>query len=439
MPTRRSADSSKFSQSRFSSSSEFQGPLLGNLVSRRASVLSEPADRDLIYWLQGKSIEPGGLRRFAEALSDRLQFSADSFKVADFAGYLAELCLNPEIRFSTEKEIADLLQGSNLNPHLSGLYQQRLALSGWLPGFGNVISPLREMMEEERKSAFQGLAQTSISSQIFEDLEYCRFSRKLVIIEGRERIGKSVTAQAFSRANPGRCAFVRLEPGDDDNSFFRSIAGALGTTRTAQRKANEVRARIEDTLQQGHLMLIIDEAHFLWPQRQRVRSAPKKIDWLRTALIDNGVPVALVSTPQFLQQCERCDSVSGWNSGQIKGRVGLHRRLDQSLSRNDILAIVELHLPGLPKTVSDKIVAFSLRSESYVACIEMILSRAQFFARRRGDAAARPQDVISALAEMQPDAIAPRVDLSSPSPIQRSEAISLGDSRFKACPVELKI
>jgi hypothetical protein len=146
-------------------------------------------------------------------------------------------------------------------------------------------------------------------------------------------------------------------------------------------------------------MLILDEAHFLWPQRQRVRSAPKKIDWIRAALVDCGVAVALISTPQFLDQCNRCDNVSGWNSGQVKGRIGLHRQLPETLSRADVTAIVNHLEPSLDSLISGKVALRALQSDSRVAFIDIIFTRARFFAARRGARKLNSSDVEAALKE----------------------------------------
>lgn len=66
--TRHAKDPSVFHQSRFASSGEIEAGLNAALVARRCSVLPDPADRALIYWLHLVSHQPGGLNAVAEKL-----------------------------------------------------------------------------------------------------------------------------------------------------------------------------------------------------------------------------------------------------------------------------------------------------------------------------------------------------------------------------------
>ena len=64
-------------------------------------------------------------------------------------------------------------------------------------------------------------------------------------------------------------------------------------------KALELRVRVEDALHSGDLMLVADEAHFLWPVGRLRHCVPGRVNWINTALANFDVPVALIITPQF--------------------------------------------------------------------------------------------------------------------------------------------
>ncbi len=69
--TRRAKDDSVLHQSRWASSPEFERGLLANLVARRCSVLSQAADRELVWFVQQLSHQAGGLAVIARDLLSR--------------------------------------------------------------------------------------------------------------------------------------------------------------------------------------------------------------------------------------------------------------------------------------------------------------------------------------------------------------------------------
>jgi len=66
--TRKSKNDFVFHQSRYASSPEFERGLIANLVARRCSVLDNPIDRELIWFLQYLSHQSGGLDGIANQL-----------------------------------------------------------------------------------------------------------------------------------------------------------------------------------------------------------------------------------------------------------------------------------------------------------------------------------------------------------------------------------
>ena len=48
--------------------------------------------------------------------------------------------------------------------------------------------------------------------------------------------------------------------------------------------------RVEDVLQRSGMMVVFDEAHFFFDLRPRMYARPELVDWIDTALCNNGVP-----------------------------------------------------------------------------------------------------------------------------------------------------
>ncbi len=347
---RKAVDDKRFNQERYCSSEAFNHGLLANLVAKRAKLIEDPEDRALVYWLQQRSHAEGGIERvaadlvreFPERIGTRTmvetgkgvagpyskeeaeeimleipggrhrQWHPDSLEewisegLEGLADWLRKLCLDPAIDFN-RKGKPDRAPGgvgySRVNefPSLG-------SPEVWC--FQDLVKSLHALRSREIAEAESDLAPTEITRQIQEDMEYALESRSLVIIEGLERMGKSAAAKNFCRRNPGKAVYVRLESGTDMATFYRSIARALGTACNAQRKAVEMRTRVEETLHEGDLMLVIDEAHHCFPQARRVHNAPPRMEWVRD-MVDEGVPFVLIGTPQFDAQCRQARG-TGW-------------------------------------------------------------------------------------------------------------------------------
>ncbi len=70
---RQAQDNSPLSQERYMASAEFAElrGVSGTAVAARAAILDDPEKRQLLWWLQAKSLEPGGLKQIARDLLDQ--------------------------------------------------------------------------------------------------------------------------------------------------------------------------------------------------------------------------------------------------------------------------------------------------------------------------------------------------------------------------------
>jgi hypothetical protein len=440
MPTRlQNAEHAVFRQEAFASSPDFERGLLGNLVAARCQRLTDRAEVAMLWWLQQISWRDGGLERFAreflEANRDRIgtpsmfEFGKkdgqiytaaqvrkvraempshgslcfplkgeiedpdpllDPVAYDDIAGRIAarakageQPSSYPARSFITEcflsdDRFVDILKHSLVDPVSK-------CLRAGLWNFPALWDALCAWRNREIDAACSSIVETEVSARVFETLDFARESRSFVLIEGREGLGKSESARNWCRRHPGESVYVSLQSGTDEMTLFRCIAQALGTACAITRKAGEIKANVEKALQPGHLTLVLDEAHFLWPQSGRAeRSAPKRVDWLRTALIDNGVPVAIISTPQyFANQCNRFRQ-GGWNASQIQRRLAHTERLPEKLSLADMQAVIRLHFPEIQKTQVLDIAILATGSLGFVGAIGHLRKRLDFLVSRKG-------------------------------------------------------
>ena len=451
--TRKAPEGSPLRQERYCSSNRYETGILCNLVAKRCRTIEREKNRALIYFLQQRSHEEGGLKKFAdEFLSmfpDRIGTpSMHQYGIIPGKNYTAKQV--KKIREEIPNGLQDFpLYGEfpktdldRLLPNDSSKAKERYNKSisypktyqvdvfidrcGWEKDklsellmricldpeidlssnvawyFNNLLGALHEYRNKYIEKAKDEIAETEVTKRIFGDLDFAKETKSFVVIEGDTRTGKSTAAENWSQIHAGEAVYVKLESGNDDITFFRTIAKSLGTACSTKMKPAEIRIRIEDTLQEGHLALVLDEAHFIWPQTTRPRKAPNRVDWLRTALIDYQVPVVLISTPQFEEKCSLLEKKVGWNSRQIRGRVALHTTLPSDLSEDDLRALAMHLLPEANKTSILRLVGIAQQSDGYVAGMERIAKRARFFAKQSGRVSATAQDVKRAVNELVP-------------------------------------
>ncbi len=433
--TRHAKEGSTFRQERYASSPEFERGLLGNLVARRCTLLDSAADQDLVWWMQLISWQPGGLAKLAAdliaAYPDRLA-SPSMRKFGCKAGqvYSAEKtrAVHRDFNAVTDADIRSLLAidsfsgededykptpaaefvaecrrlaGRELEAMLSKIcVKDAIGLAEFSPAyFPDLIPTLREYQSRQASALRSAHVVTALGQQLWETLDYCQQSRCMVLIDGLARTGKTFSARAWCDLHPGTARYVQCPSSNDDTGFFKAIARALGVSISRNSKAIQLRDRCEEVLQQGHLTLVLDEAHYCWPQSSYRAALPNRINWIMTALVNNGVPVALVTTPQFMRVQKGVEQKSSWTSEQFTGRIGHYQKLPDSLSADDLAAVAKNLLPeGCEKSI-EWLVNYAQGSAKYLAAIESVVRRARYLAGKENRSKVAYADIRAATKE----------------------------------------
>jgi len=194
-------------------------------------------------------------------------------------------------------------------------------------------------------SNLPSVAQTTVGRRIADALDFTRQSRCLTLIDGPARIGKSFSAEDYCQRSAGLVRFVAVPCSSDDVSFFRAIAKALGVSSSLQLKAAELRLRIEETLSNGDLALLFDEAHYCFPQNWQRYAMPSRVNWIMTALANSKIAAAIITTPQFFAAQKKTEELTGWNGSQFDGRIAHVERLPEVLPIQDLLAVARSIFP----------------------------------------------------------------------------------------------
>jgi hypothetical protein len=245
--------------------------------------------------------------------------------------------------------------------------------------------------------AAEELALTAVTAKTFEALDYALDVRGLVLIQGLERRGKTFSAKAWCDLHPGEARYVKTPSTSDDIGFFREIARSLGIGCGQSIKTVELREKIEDVLLGGDLMLVFDNAHHLFRQAMYREAVPQRITWILTALVDEEIPVAFISTPQFTVAQRLTAEKSKWREAQLTGRIAHFEPLPEVLSSEDLAAVARVWLPGADAASLELLVTYAEASDKYIQAIGSLAQRAIYLAKKGGREKPTLKDIKEAL------------------------------------------
>ena len=370
MSTRHAKEGSPLRQERFASS--FKQGLLANLVAKRCAEIDPPSDRAGIWFAQWRSWHQAGIEDLAVSL---LNYPLTEWRKAASWG-----CAN--------------LQHTRLSALVESIERECLDPRSELADVWAALDDYRGKWV----SALPALTETSIGRRVFEALDYTRDARTLTLIDGPARIGKTFSARAWCERAAGLARYVQVPCSNDDIGFFRAIGKALGVSASLQLKASEMRNRIEEVLQHGDLMLVLDESQYCWPQSWHRYAMPSRVNWILQALVNFNVPVALVTTPLFYSSQKRVEDLTGWTSEQLIGRIGHVERLPSRLGRADLVKVAKALLPNA-EAAWGALAAYADVSRKHLASIEAIAKRATWLASQDGEQSATAAYVRRAMKE----------------------------------------
>ncbi len=452
--TRQAREGSPLRQERYCSSVEHERGLLCNLVTRRLEGITDTRERELIFGLQAHSHKLGGIEGLAKLLveqfpnevatpgmqrlgfapgrvytseevrSIREEFDLPSkifhaydcgFPLASDAEELRskqdesgdDACIHDipdSVRYPTKYPAEKFVQECRQAAHGLPRYLTELCLdpaSSLAKGgpwyFPNLIQTLwryKEAVKNELRSRF---VLTEIGSLVWESLDYSLETGGLVLIEGSARTGKTSAAKCWTDLHEGRARYVQVPSTNDDLGFYRAIAKALGVSSTLSLKCQQIRERVEYVLQEGRIMLILDESHNIWPQNNRREALPSRLNWLLSVAVNQGVSAALISTPQFTAAQKIVEKKTGWQSAQFIGRVADYKRLPDRLKKSDLEAIARTLLPEGNNKMIELLVAHAQGSARYLQGIDSVVTRARYVARKAGREKVLGPDLVTAI------------------------------------------
>jgi hypothetical protein len=394
----------------------------GTAVAKRCALLVSPVKRQLLWFIQGMSLNDGGLRKLGKELLkmfperlDASQFitrrqlngedsSADQIEqeCRDVAlgrqkreawsrgplsleEFLIDLCINPRLRIPLKQ--GDL-ESSELEVELSRdefpELEEREFHDAGLPYFKDVVSALVEYKRHYEAQVRAEFCLTAIGQQVWKQLDAALKSRTMIVVEGLEGRGKTEAVRAWCNCHLGEARFVSLDGTSTKTTQFRELARALGVGHGYASKVSEMQAKVKEVLRVSHLMPVIDEAHFFFNQGPRMYTRPEMLDWIDTALCNPPLPVALITTPQFLKCMERAAGQVEWNYRQFRRRCKRYIRLAHKNTPADIEAVARKLIPGVDKATVKQIMAYEALSKRDLSAVGDVAREARLLAEQEG-------------------------------------------------------
>jgi hypothetical protein len=253
-----------------------------------------------------------------------------------------------------------------------------------LSQFQDIIGALFDYKLRHEEQARTAFCQTAIARQIWTQLDYALKTKTMIVVEGREGRGKTEAVRAWCNCHLGVARFVNLIGTNTKTSHFTEFAKALGAGHSNSHKVSQMQASVQDVLRTSGLMPVIDEAHFFFNQAPRMKTRPEMLDWIDTALCNPPMPLALITTPQFLICMERAAGQVGWNYRQFRRRCKRYARLPLKNTPADIEAVARHLLPGADKATIMQIMAYEAMSKRDLSAVGDIVQEAKLMAEKQG-------------------------------------------------------
>jgi hypothetical protein len=360
-------------------------------VKDKAAISPSAQKRALLWFLQAKSLQDGGLRKLAADLVARLPgrftsiigrsgYVVEADEVTAAERFLVGVCIDPKVSIRLPGEDEDIRQfeTERARHYFPALDPEDAREAAFSYSSEKVGAALLDYRRRHDAAAAEGRYQTAIGRKISATLDFGLKTAGMVMIDGREGRGKTDETKAWCQRHLGEARYVSLKGINSKTAAFRELGKALGIASSYARKVSEMQARVEDVLERSKLMLVIDEAHWLFNQSARIYTRPELMDWLVTAICNRSIPVALVTTPQFITSMAKAAHQVGWNYKQFFRRVARRVELPGRNSTKDIEGAVRWTFPKAGSATIDRIVGHVLLTKRDLSALGDIVRELRY-------------------------------------------------------------
>ncbi len=298
--------------------------------------------------------------------------------------FIVELCVNPRMEFQAPGDNS----GRSVKVEAK-LRREKLGdcstIKAEILQFQDIIGALFEYKRLHENTARAGFCHTVISRKIWAELDAALQTRTMCLVNGLPGRGKTEAVRAWCECHLGVARFASLDGTSTKTAQFRELARVLGVGHGSSRKAQEMQCAVKEILQGSGIMPVIDEAHFFFEQGARIRSRPEMLDWIDTALCNPPIPVALITTPQFMTCLERAAVQAEWNYLQFQRRCKRTVELPSKNTTQDVKAVTKHLLPNADANTINLILGYEKLSGRDMSAVGDAVREARRIAEESGE------------------------------------------------------
>lgn len=348
--------------------------------------------------------------------------------------FIEKLCCDPKMEISGQRDpsrhyrgvveivLEDARYNLEANPKLarerpdlvSAVEAKNNFCVAGLSDFQDVLGALYEYQRRHVERVRADFVETSISRIVFEAFDYVLETGRTALVEGNSGYGKTTALKACCDMHPGQVRYVQLSGITSRTAFIKRIADACGVANGGGMSTDRIQNRVEAFLKRTKLALIIDEGQYLWPQGKRITSHPELVNWLNTALYNEGVPFLISATRQFTLRRQAVEKQTDWSSEQSRRRTRKVFQLPDAPTTDDLQAVARKLLGNvgdLGESAVDFVVGYALTARGFFQTITDAIDDARLIAKRAGRDRITSKDLKTAIYEWraQSDAALQRV------------------------------
>lgn len=392
---------------------ELRSLILGEGKAKLPGVQCREEDCELRLALELCSRSSDSSKYVGAAERELTHFTREALEA--FCSKIARDSLPTFLRRLCEETAVGFLPLPESNEHL---WRTSEAVPWFFPRLGEA---LLRFIDRRGATILARIGETGVTRAVFRWLEKSRRCGRAVAIRGNSRFGKTEAASAWCDAHAGRARLIKTPDGNSKSELLRAVGEAVGISIEGPLTATDCEL-ITYVINEARLSLIFDESQFLYPSKFTKNTAPARLDWLRRAVIDNGVPVALIATPQGYDGArKRYQKATNYALEQFEERILKTVQLPSELPKEELLAVAKIHFPDLGADYLEYVVACAAATErNYVSDIEKVAALSYDAAREAGRAKPSLKDIEEAIADVLP-AVAKGDSESAPAAVARPE------------------
>ncbi|HEY1768734.1 MAG TPA: AAA family ATPase [Chthoniobacterales bacterium] len=275
--------------------------------------------------------------------------------------------------------------------------------------FSQVGPALLAFMDRRAESLKQTLGETEVTRLIFRWMKKARAMNEPVMLSGNSRFGKTEAVKLLCRMQPGEFRFVKTPSTSAIGDLLREVARSLGIEVGATNNGRELRERIDYVLRFSKVVLCFDEFQWTLPSSYSRSTAPARLNWIRSAVLDEELSAVFVCTPQsYLPAKKRFVKTTGFAMEQFDERVLKTVHLPNELCEADLFAAARIHFSDSSDDYLRIVIETVLAAErNFISDISKIATLAKDNAREHGRALPLLCDIEEAIADVLPAPVIP--------------------------------